>query len=241
MLRQPPDAYDQEQLLLKPTLASADYLSNANRSANSDEHQKQRQGASVPIRPSAVRRILIAAMGMTDEVYDTFQIRAVAHAAYLSPSTLYRHFRSKDELLVACLEVWLTEVIRVVRAELTNIADPVQRIRHVSTRVTVGLTERPLLAHAFVRSYLLTNSTALEFDFMRARLSSLFVFAAGDNHDGRNEIAELITDIWAVNLPALVQRRITLVELEARLERSVFAAGLRPSRQRRDAEETRPA
>jgi AcrR family transcriptional regulator len=179
-------------------------------------------------------------MGMTAELYDSFQIRAVAQAACVSPSTLYRHFPSKDELLVACLEVWLTDLARVVHAELTHITDPVQRIRHVSTRITVGLTERPLLAHAFVRSYLLANSTALESDVVRTGLSSLFVFALGDDNIDRVEIGELLTDIWAVKMPALVQRRITLAELQAPLERSMFAAGLRLS-EGRGSEETRPA
>ncbi|MCF6391187.1 TetR family transcriptional regulator [Mycobacterium sp. MBM] len=160
---------------------------------------------------------------MTAQGYDTFQIRAVAHAAHVSPGTLYRHFPSKDVLLIACLENWLSDLFPVVYAEVVGIRGPVSRVLHVSARIALGLIERPLLADAFVRSYLLTNSATTESDVVRARLSALFALAVGDSHGGRSELCELVTDIWTVNLPALVQRRIGLTDLQERLERSVSA------------------
>jgi AcrR family transcriptional regulator len=191
-------------------------------------------------RPSPAHRLLAAATGMTTEGYDSFQIRAVARAAHVSPGTLYRHFPSKDLLLVACLENWLSDLFPVVHAEVVGIRGPVSRMLHVSARIALGLIERPLLADAFVRSYLLTNSTAMESDNVRARLGALFALAIGDSPGGRGELCELVTDIWMVNLPALVQRRMGLTELQDRLQRSVSAVGLTMSDQRLRNEGVRP-
>ncbi|MGW0163216.1 TetR/AcrR family transcriptional regulator [Mycobacterium sp. NPDC003323] len=181
--------------------------------------------AEAKTRPSA-DRILGAALEMTDQRYDTFQIRAVAHRAHVSPGTLYRYFPSKDELLVACLHLWLTELVPYVRGELNRIKDPVERIRHTVARITRGITERPLLAAAFVRSYLIANAASSGPDIVRTQLCSLFAHAAGCHQSDRNDASELLTDIWSVNMPALLQGRIGFADLQSRMDRSVTAVGL---------------
>jgi len=80
----------------------------------------------------------------------------------------------------------------------------------------------------------------MESDVVRARLGALFALAIGDSHGGRGESCELVTDIWTVNLPALVQRRMGLTELQERLERSVSAVDLTMADQRLRNEGVRP-
>ena len=46
----------------------------------------------------------LAALGNVD-----CQIRSVATAAGIAPSTVYRYFTSKDDLLLACLHRWLRD------------------------------------------------------------------------------------------------------------------------------------
>lgn len=99
--------------------------------------------------------------------------------------------------------------------------------------------DREFTVHS-MPSHLLTNSTAMESDVVRARLGALFALAIGDSHGGRGESCELVTDIWTVNLPALVQRRMGLTELQERLERSVSAVDLTMADQRLRNEGVRP-
>ncbi|WP_395311496.1 TetR/AcrR family transcriptional regulator [Mycobacterium sp. AMU20-3851] len=182
--------------------------------------------AVVETRPVTAARIMATTMRMSHVAYDSFQVREVAHAAQVSPGTLYRHFTSKNSLLVACLEFWLTELEPVVRAELIGITDPIRRMRHVSKRIALGLGDHPLFEGAFVRAYLLTNTMYADSDVVRERLNSLFAQAICDGQVDKSDVSELITDIWTVNMPALVQRRLSLDELHDRLEYSVVTIGL---------------
>lgn len=183
---------------------------------------------SVPGRKArpAVDRILAVALEMSDHEYDRFQIRAVAVRAHVSPGTLYRHFQSKDNLLVACLHLWLTELVPIIRSELGQLTHPIERTRHSVARVTRGITERPLLAAAFVRSYLTANAGPSGSDPVRTALCALFAHAVGSHHSDPAHASELMTDIWSVNMPALLQGRIGLADLKTRIDCSLTAVGI---------------
>ena len=182
----------------------------------------QHAATEAKARP-APDRILVTALGMADHDYDDFQIRLVAHRAHVSPATLYRHFASKDELLMACLNNWLTDLVPLVCDELTRWDDLGGRVGHAVARITLGIVEKPLLAAAFTRSYLLSNIASPTSDTVHSTLSSLFAHAVGTHRSGPSE---LLTDIWSVNMPALLQRRITLTELHDRMGHSAAAIGL---------------
>lgn len=182
---------------------------------------------NLPLGPRAIpERIIAAVLAMTDEVYDTFRIRPVADRADVSPSTLYRYFPSKDALLVAGLDLWLSRLLSEVERESTPMPEPLCRLRYLTARVTSELRRHPLLADAFVRAYLLAPSVRSDSDGLRDSISGAFAHALGPAGARRTAVSDLVTDIWTANIPAIIQNRISVEDLEERLERTVRAADL---------------
>lgn len=176
-----------------------------------------------PVSRTVAERIIAAVFAMTDEVYDTFQIRSVALRANVSPSTLYRYFPSKDALLVAGLDLWLARFVSDVEGEFTLISTPLGRLRYLTARITSELRRHPLLADAFVRAYLLCTPTHWEPDMVRDSVSRAFAHALGPASTHRTAVSDLVTDIWGANIPAIIQDRISVDDLQERLERTVRA------------------
>lgn len=176
-----------------------------------------------PVPRTVPERIIAAVLAMTDEVYDTFQIRSVALRANVSPSTLYRYFPSKDALLVAGLDLWLARFVSDVEGELTLMSTPLGRLRYLTVRITSELRRHPLLADAFVHAYLLSTSTHWQPDMVRDSVSRAFAHALGPAGTQRTAVSDLVTDIWGANIPAISQGRISVDDLQERLERTVRA------------------
>lgn len=169
------------------------------------------------------QRIIAAVLAMTDDVYDTFQIRSVAHRANVSPSTLYRYFPSKDALLVAGLDLWLSRFIADVEGELILMSMPLGRLRYLTARITCELRRYPLIADAFVRAYLLATHAHMDSDMVRDSVSRAFAHALSPAGSCRTAVSDLVTDIWAANIPAIIQNRVSVDDLQERLERTVRA------------------
>jgi AcrR family transcriptional regulator len=164
-------------------------------------------------------RIIAATIGLADKGHDPVQIRQVADLAGVSPSTVYRYFASKDDLLVAGLHHWLVE-ISFRCADLNEVVDPVHRVLRLVERLTKELYSRPMLAYAAARAYLYANTEAAEnAELCRNLLSRMFVEALGSSGGAaKTDIGDLIADVWVTSIPAIVQQRDSETGLLDRLE-----------------------
>lgn len=72
---------------------------------------------------------LVAASGVR-----RLSIAAVARRVGLVPSGIYRHFKSKDEMLDAVLELLETRVLGIIQAAQQETDDPLERLRSVLRR-----------------------------------------------------------------------------------------------------------
>lgn len=73
--------------------------------------------------------VLVASQGL-----DRLSMAAVARRVGLVPSGIYRHFRSKDEILAAMLDLIERRLEENVRAATEESADPLGRLRDVLVR-----------------------------------------------------------------------------------------------------------
>lgn len=155
------------------------------------------------------------------------QVRNVAACAGVSASTVYRYFASKDDLLAACLHQWLLE-ISWRHGDLGQLEGPIERLLVVVEKMTHELCAQPLLADAAVRAYLYANGDAAENAALcRNVLASIVINALGatrNEHSGL--LVDLIADVWATNVPAIIQQRSSVGDLLERLERAMVAIGL---------------
>lgn len=186
----------------------------------------QEARTSTSIHRQRRAHILTAALGLAAEGYDAVRIRSVAERAGVATSTVYNYFSSRDDLLVSCLNHWLLEYSLVSRLDPGTSTDPYQRLLHAVERVTGRLCAMPQLAEAVARAYLCADSdAAANAALVRNRLIYMFADAMGARPHSRHhrEVSELVTDMWAVNLVAFVQNRVTPDDLMRRLNRSVTA------------------
>jgi AcrR family transcriptional regulator len=82
--------------------------------------------------------------------YDAVQMRDVAAEANVALGTLYRHFSSKDQLLVAVLSQWARELQNQLAAHPPKGRTPADRVVEVLRRAVAALEAAPELTIACV-------------------------------------------------------------------------------------------
>ncbi|KUI38102.1 TetR family transcriptional regulator [Mycobacterium sp. GA-2829] len=177
-------------------------------------------------------RIVAAALQLAADGYDAVQIRTVADRAGVAPSTVYQYFSSKDDLLVAALHRWLA--LCEGDAGLPELLSPYDRLLHVADVITRQLWAQPLLADAVTRAYLCADSVAAaNAEQVRTSLRQMLAAAMGHRHPTlrQRQIAELVADIWAASMLAVVQNRATADDSRERLAKTIALIA------RHDAEE----
>ena len=97
------------------------------------------------------QRVIDAAMALgLDGGYDAVQMRDVATRAQVALGTIYRYFRSKDELLAAALVEWAGTIERQVSARPPRGATIADRLVDVLRRASRAMERDPNLTAAFV-------------------------------------------------------------------------------------------
>jgi AcrR family transcriptional regulator len=169
-------------------------------------------------------RIIEAALGLAQDGYHAVQIRTIAERSGVARATIYHYFPSKEHLLVACLHQWLDDFETSAAVDLIGIADPHDRLLRLLDRLNAALCAMPLFADAVARAYLYTIATpGGVVEDTRSRLSEMLAEAMGAGEVTRyhREVGELLTDVWAANVLAVVHRRATVEQLRDRLQVTV--------------------
>jgi AcrR family transcriptional regulator len=84
--------------------------------------------------------------------FEAVRLRDVASHAGVALGTLYRRFRSKEDLLLAALEIEVEELERRIRQKPPRGATAEARVMSFFSTVTRALCRRPNLARALLRS-----------------------------------------------------------------------------------------
>ncbi len=99
------------------------------------------------------KRIVVAAIELAEQGgFEGVRLRDVAAHADVALGTVYRRFRSKEDLLLAALELQMASLEqRIDAVPLAGIA-PLDRVHALFRRTTEGMCSRPHLARALVRA-----------------------------------------------------------------------------------------
>jgi AcrR family transcriptional regulator len=169
-------------------------------------------------------RIVQVARALATGGYRAVNMRMVATKSDIAPATLYCYFPSKDHLLVTCLFQWLTDFQVKAIPELAGIIDPYDRLLTLVDRLNASLCATPGFADAVARAYLFADETVgVLVEDTRAELSEMLADGMGAGAVTREhlDIGELIADVWAANVLAVVHRRATANELRHRLRLTI--------------------
>jgi AcrR family transcriptional regulator len=169
-------------------------------------------------------RIVQVARALATGGYGAVNMRMVAERSDVAPATLYYYFPSKDHLLVTCLYQWLTDFQVKAVPELAGIIDPYDRLLALVDRLNTTLCATPGFADAVARAYLFADETVgVLVEDTRSELSEMLAHAMGIGTVTREHlrVGELIADVWAANVLAVVHRRAAADELRHRLRLTI--------------------
>jgi TetR/AcrR family transcriptional regulator, cholesterol catabolism regulator len=153
------------------------------------------------------RRLLEAAIELaTEGGYDSVQMRDVAARAQVAMGTLYRHYASKDQLLLAALADQAGELRNRLGQRPARGERPGDRVADVLRRATRALTRDPSITAAMVTALSSPESQAASakrevYDILRTIISRAVDGATVPDLDG---IVRVLGYVWLATLGAWV-------------------------------------
>lgn len=170
-------------------------------------------------------RLVAAASALAREGgYDAVQMRDVAARAEVALGTLYRHYSSKDQLLLAAM-LHQTELLRTrIEAQPPTASSPADRVSDVLGRACRALEREPRVTAALVSAMFSTDPDAI--DMKRAvgdQLQGIIARAvAGDGsaHVDVEAVVEVLGGVWLSALALWAGGLTDAATMAARLDRA---------------------
>jgi len=120
-----------------------------------------RSGSRAAETAARKQRLLTAATDLAAEGgYDAVQMRDVAARAEVALGTLYRHYASKDQLLLAALSHQATTLRERLDQRPPRGEAPADRVADVLRRATRALERQPRVTHAMVTAMSVADDSA---------------------------------------------------------------------------------
>jgi AcrR family transcriptional regulator len=129
-----------------------------------------------------LRRIVDAAIALAETGgFDGVKLRDVADASGVALGTLYKYFRSKEDVLLFAVNEDSEQLLRVIAERPPRGARASERLVELFARATRGLTRRPNFARAVLRAIAASDaSSAVQQAAFHLRMSRMVVAALRD-------------------------------------------------------------
>jgi AcrR family transcriptional regulator len=140
-----------------------------------------------------IRRIVDAAVILAEEGgFDGVRLRDVAEASGVALGTLYKYFRSKEDILLVAVNEEAERLEAVIVARPPSGASGQQRTTEFFARATRGFTQRPNFARAVLRAIASGDEkTAVKVAGFHLRIARMIVAAIrGERPDISKPITE---------------------------------------------------
>jgi AcrR family transcriptional regulator len=144
-------------------------------------------------------RVIEVAMLMAREGgYDAVQMREVAERADVSLGTIYRYFKSKDDLLLAGLVGWVGILRRRIESEPVQGDNPAERLSSVLSEAAGAAVGATTLMGALITALSTTDPTAAEYKLaVESEVRQLIVAALRDDPSIDAEgVSRVIGHVW---------------------------------------------
>jgi AcrR family transcriptional regulator len=152
-----------------------------------------------------LRRIVDAASRLAEEGgFEAVRLRDVAEASGVALGTLYRYFRSKEDILVFLLSEEMEALERALAERPPRGDTPRERVMGVFGAATRGLTSRPHFARALLRAVSAGEpETTVKVAAFHLRAGKLVIdaLAGGEPADERlTHAAIVLQQVWFASL-----------------------------------------
>ncbi len=151
------------------------------------------------------RRILETAITLAErDGYEAVRLRDVAAQAEVALGTVYRRFKSKEDILVAALELEVERMGAYLQSHPIEGDDPVTRTSNAFAAMTGALVDKPHLARALLRAVAsgvpeIAQKVA-QFHATTTQFFTAFLFDLDIPSSEKERIASFLQDIWFAKL-----------------------------------------
>lgn len=156
------------------------------------------------------RRIVETAVALAErDGFAAVRLRDVAATAQVALGTVYKRFASKEEILIAALELESERLIGRMGRQGVPGETAAERSTNLFTSVTRGLTKKPNLARALVRAIASGDPnvtervasfhammTALSIAAIRGQSASAKQEWGGESDTREREVASILQQVW---------------------------------------------
>jgi len=178
------------------------------------------------------RRIVRTAVELAEKGgFEAVRLRDVASCSGVALGTLYRHFRSKEDLMVAALAEEVDQLGERMHSHPAEATQPVERVLFFFSTATHGICRRPMLARATLRALgsgqpELTEKVASFHGSLTALITTALRGSNGEELGSGVEAETVATVLHEVWFAALVQWAAGLHDQEAVIDHVRTAAAL---------------
>jgi AcrR family transcriptional regulator len=154
------------------------------------------------------KRIVVAAIELAEKGgFEGVRLRDVAAHAEVALGTLYRRFRSKEELLLAALELQMASLEQLFADAPLVRGEPLDRVHEFFHLTTEGMCARPHLARALVRAVVaggpdLSQRVAAFHERMEAMIARALRGSARSEPPNELErrVGQALVNVWFASL-----------------------------------------
>jgi len=167
------------------------------------------------------QRLLTSAIELAREGgYEAVQMRDVAARSRVALGTLYRHYSSKDQLLLAALAVQARELHDWQTSHPPKPGSAAERVAEVLRRGCRAITQEPRVTTAMVTALASPDpdASATKLEVYDALTSIIADALAGDAVDDLDRIVRILGHVWFSTLAFWVGGLLTLAEMTGELE-----------------------
>jgi AcrR family transcriptional regulator len=173
------------------------------------------------------RRLLAAATELAAEGgYDAVQMRDVAARAEVALGTLYRHYSSKDQLLLAALAEQAATLRDRLHSRPPRGATPADRVADALRRACRALEREPRVIAAMMTAMSAPEDEAVAVkrevdETLRAIISSAIDGDGVDANDGLDDVVRVLGSVWFAGLSFWVNGIADAARMADDLDRAV--------------------
>ena len=154
------------------------------------------------------KRIVRVAIELAEKGgFEGVRLRDVAAHAEVALGTLYRRFRSKEDLLLAALELQMESLEQAFGDQPLAAGGPLERVHAFFRLTTEGMCARPHLAQALVRAVVaggpdLSHRVTAFHDRMEAMIARALrgVASGASPTELEQRVAEALVNVWFSSL-----------------------------------------
>ena len=142
-----------------------------------------------------IRRIVDAAIELAETGgFEAVRLRDVADASGVALGTLYKYFRSKEDVLLFAVNEDNEQLLQILAARPPESARATERLVELFARATRGLTRRPHFARAVLRAIAASEAaSAVQQAAFHLRMSRMIVAALrGEPADATTPLSVLV-------------------------------------------------